>query len=126
MLPYLSKTITALCQDIAAIQDNCAEGCEVRSYSDVTTFVFEQLQKMPSFLRWPILLATAVFGMSRLLIEGSVFYQRSQERRRTQLDRWRRSKIGPNRDLMKFYTSLVVFAFYSTAKPQTKPLMSNV
>jgi hypothetical protein len=127
MLRYLSKTITALCHDIAAMQNNNpAAHSGGTSDSDVTAFVFEQLQKMPNFLSWPVLLATALFGVSRLLIEGSFFHQRSQERRRTQVDRWRNSKFGPNRDLMKFYTSLVVFAFYSSRKSQTNTLTANV
>ncbi len=126
MLSYLSKTITALCDDIAATQNNRGEDRGITSYSDVTAFVFEQLQKMPSFLRCPVLFATAVFGMSRLLIEGSFFYQRPQERRHTQVDRWHRSKFGPNRDLMKFYTSLVVFALYSRRQSQTNTFTGNV
>lgn len=126
MLPYLSKTITALCDDIAAMQNNNRGAHPGASHRDVATFIFEQLEKMPRFLRWPVLLATAVFGVSRLLIEGSLFYQRPQERRHTQVDGWRRSPFGPKRDLMKFYTSLVVFAFYSSRKSKTNTLADNV
>jgi hypothetical protein len=41
-----------------------------------TEFVVEQPRKMPVFLSRPILLATAVFGVSRLLLEGSLFHNR--------------------------------------------------
>src|SRR5207248_8728914 len=67
MLPYLSKTISALCDAIAVTQDHRAAGAPATSYDDVAEFVLEQLRKMPPFLSWPVLLATSAFGMSRLL-----------------------------------------------------------
>jgi hypothetical protein len=120
MFSYLSKTIATLCCDIAAMHDSHDPGCLVTSYEEVTGFVREQLRKMPRFLSRPILFATAVFGMSRLLLEGSVFYKNPQERRRLQVESWRRSKFGPSRDLIKFYTSLVVLALYSRYETEAK------
>ena len=113
MLSYLSKTISALCDDIANMHDTSDPGELVSSYDDVSEFVLEQLRKMPVFLSRPILFATAVFGISRLLLEGSVFHRRTPDQRRLQVEIWRRSKFGPSRDLIKFYTSLVVLALYS-------------
>ena len=126
MLSYLSKTIAALCHDIAAMHDTRAADCAVVSHNDVTGFVFEQLQKMPVFLSRPVLLATAVFGLSRLFREGTVFYKRPQERRRLQVESWRHSKYGPSRDLMKFYTSLVVVALYSRQSNEANNQVGNV
>jgi hypothetical protein len=113
MLSYLSKTISTLCHDIASMQDSHNPDSAGASYDDVTQFVLEQLGKMPPFLSRPILLATALFGMSRLLLEGSLFHNRQHEQRRLQVESWRRSRFGPGRDLIKFYTSLVVLALYS-------------
>jgi hypothetical protein len=113
MLAYLSKTISTLCRDIAVIHDDADPACVAASYDDVTEFVFEQLRKMPAFLSRPILLATAVFGVSRLLLEGSLFHNRKHEERRLQVQSWRSSRFGPSRDLIKFYTSLVVLVLYS-------------
>jgi hypothetical protein len=112
-LSYLSKTISTLCHDLAAMHDPTDAGRARASYNDVTEFVFEQLQKMPVFLSRPILFATAIFGISRFLIEGSVFHKRLQAQRRLQVENWRRSRFGPSRELLKFYTSLVVLALYS-------------
>jgi hypothetical protein len=126
MSSYLSKTITALCGDLAAKQDHCAVGCPATAYVDVTGFVFEQLRKMPPFLRQPIMLATILFGVSRLLIEGSVYHKRPPERRHWQVESWRRSKFAPNRDLMKFYTSLVVLVLYSRPRTQAQNQVGNV
>ena len=113
MLPYLSKTISALCDAIAVTQDHRAAGAPATSYDDVAEFVLEQLRKMPPFLSWPVLLATSAFGMSRLLLEGSLFYKRPWERRYVQVEIWRHSRFGPCRGLIRFYSSLVVLALYS-------------
>jgi hypothetical protein len=113
MLAYLSKTISTLCRDIAVIHDHCDPACVAASYDDVTEFVFEQLRKMPAFLSRPILLVTAVFGVSRIFREGSLYHNRKHEQRRLQVASWRSSRFGPSRDLIKFYTSLVVLVLYS-------------
>jgi hypothetical protein len=115
VLSYLSRTIATLCGDLATMHNRSAAG-PATSYDDVTGFVLEQLRKMPFFLSQPVLLGTALFGVSRLLLEGSVFYKQPQERRHLQVERWRRSKFGPNRDLIKFYAGLVVLALYSRAE----------
>jgi hypothetical protein len=125
MFSYLSMTITALCGDLAAEHDHCAVGCPAESYDDVKDFVLEQLRKMPAFLRQPIMLATILFGVSRLFIEGSMFHKRPRERRHWQVESWRRSKFAPSRDLMKFYTSLVVLALYSRPRTQAKNQVGN-
>jgi hypothetical protein len=77
MLSYLSKTISTLCHDIASMQDSHNPDGAAASYDDVTAFVLEQLRKMPGFLNRPILLATALFGISRLLLDASLFHQQT-------------------------------------------------
>ena len=114
MLSYLSKkTISTLCHDIASMQDSHNPDGAAASHDDVTAFVLEQLRKMPGFLNRPILLATALFGISRLLLDASLFQNRQHEQPRLQVESWRSSRFGLNRDLIKFYTSLVVLALYS-------------
>jgi hypothetical protein len=112
-MSYLSKTISTLCCDIASMHDHSDALGAGASYDDVTEFVVEQLRKMPVFLSRPILLATAVFGVSRLLLEGSLFHNRPAHQRCLQVENWRRSRFATSRDLIKFYTSLVVLALYS-------------
>ncbi len=112
-MSYLSKTISTLCRDIASMHDHSDPIGADASYDDVTEFVVEQLRKMPIFLSRPILLATAVFGVSRLLFECSLFHNRPRHRRCLQVENWRRSRFATSRDLIKFYTSLVVLALYS-------------
>jgi hypothetical protein len=109
---YLENTITALVYDLSALYDGPDAG-PYPAYNDVVRFVMAQLDRMPSFLALAIRLATAGFGCSRLLTDGSLFHRRDAQRRRAQLDAWKRSRLGPCQDLMKFYSSLVVLAVYS-------------
>src|SRR5919106_5569967 len=117
---YLSNTIAALCDAIAATHDTVTGDRSTAAYDDVTRFVLEQLQKMPPFLSRPILVATAVFGISRLLLDGSLFYKRPRQQRQLQISIWRRSSFGPSRDLIRFYTSLTVLAVYSRRGSEAK------
>lgn len=117
---YLSNTIAALCDAIAAAHDTATGEHSMTAHDDVTHFVLEQLQKMPPFLSRPILVATAVFGISRLLLDGSLFYKRPRQQRQLQISIWRRSSFGPSRDLIRFYTSLTVLAVYSRRGSEAK------
>ena len=112
MTRYVENTISALCYEIAARHVG-PERSSSAGYNDVIGFVREQLVRMPSFLSLPIKMATAFFGMSRLPLEGSLFHRRDSSRRTLQVEIWKRSRLGACRDLMKFYTSLVVLALYS-------------
>src|SRR5437764_418543 len=107
---YLANTISALSYELAAMYG--WPECEP-PHNDVARFVLEQLDRVPPFLAWGVKAATALFGCSRLLLEGSLFHRRPPFRRRLQVEAWTRSRLGLCRDLMKFYTSLAVLALYS-------------
>src|SRR4030095_7159301 len=92
MLSYLSKTISTLCRDIAAMHDYSDPVCEAASYDDVPEFVVEQMRNTPVFLTPPILLPTPVVGVSRLFLEGSMFHNRPLDQRCFQVESWRRSR----------------------------------
>jgi hypothetical protein len=109
---YLENTISALVYELSALYGGPPRET-YPCYNDVIRFVVEQMDRMPSFLALAIRAATMVFGASRLLRDGSLFHRRESQGRRIQVDAWRRSKLGPCQDLMKFYGSLVVLALYS-------------
>jgi hypothetical protein len=110
MLRYLEKTISALVHEVAVTYD-CSDR-RYPAYNYIVVFVLEQLERMPRFFAWAIKIATAAFGASRIVLEGSFFYRGESTRRRLQIEIWKHSRLGVCRDLMKFYTSLVVLALY--------------
>jgi hypothetical protein len=108
----LDKTTSALAYELAGLHDGPPSGT-YPNYNDILRFVARQMDLMPGFLGLAIKAATLGFASSRLLVAGAFFHQEESSRRKAHVEAWRRSKLGPCRDLMKFYSSLVVLALYS-------------
>ncbi len=108
----LANTISALSYELAS-RHAWEQDDPHPNYNHVARFVLEQVDRMPRFLAWGVKAATAFFACSRWMLEGSFFHRCPPGRRRVQVESWSRSRIGLCRDLMKFYTSLVVLALYS-------------
>jgi hypothetical protein len=111
MSGYLYKTISTLARDLATIYDDGLTPPESRA--GVVNFVLEQLARMPWFLRAGVKLCTAAFGASRVFFAGALFHRQKPVNRAAQVEAWKRSRLAICRDLMKFYTSLVVLSLYS-------------
>lgn len=107
------NTVSALCDEIARSQNSGFEPMESLSTDDITDFVLGQWRRMPRFLAWPLRFATIAFAVSGLWRGGALFHRLTPSRRGLLLEAWRQSRIGPCRDLVRFYRSLAIFAFYS-------------
>ena len=106
MMRMFEKTVSALCYEIA--RGHARDGFADPPYNDVVRFVLEQYGRMPRFLAIPMGLATIAFGYA-----GKRFHRLEPAKRRARLNSWTNSPIGPCRDLMRFYRSLVLLAVYS-------------
>ena len=122
MLQHLfQSTVSALCYEIAgahagAVAAPYAEGGGeelAAPYNDVTRFVIRQHRNMPQVLGCAIQLATLLFALTALARHGALFHRLPPPRRHVQVAAWTVSRLGPCRDLMKFYSSLVILALYS-------------
>jgi hypothetical protein len=82
----------------------------------VVGFVLGQHGRMAAYLRFPLASLTLAFDAWGLLRAGKPFHQQSHDRRWKQVEAWRSSTIGPCRDLVRFYESLVVFGSYSMGR----------
>jgi len=111
MSGYLYKTISALAHDLARAYDDRLTSPESRVA--IVNFVLEQLARMPWFLRVGVKFGTAAFGASRLFFGDTLFHRQKSKNRAAQMEAWKRSRLAICRDLMKFYTSLVVLSVYS-------------
>lgn len=77
----------------------------------VVAFLVSQQERMPDFLRLPIRILTIVFDLSGLGLFLRVFRRQSPGQRSAQMDLWRHAFLGPCRDLMRFYDSLITLAW---------------
>lgn len=110
MSGMFDKTVSALCYEIA--RGHAHDDYAVPPYNDVVRFVTGQFGRMPRFLAVPMRMATLLFGGAGLL-KGGLFHRLSLSHRRAQVERWTNSSVGPCRDLIRFYRSLVLLALYS-------------
>jgi len=114
---FFQSTVSALCYEIAG--EHCASHGEAAGeelaapYNDVARFVLRQHRHMPQILGPVVKTATVLFAMTALARQGACFHRLPPPRRRAHVALWTISRLGPCRDLMKFYSSLVILALYS-------------
>jgi hypothetical protein len=112
MRRFTTDTLAALCAEIGRGEDAGQGSPSSGPWDDVAAFVARRIAGAPAHLRVGLGCATAVFGLCGLR-DGAPFHRLSPERRRRQMDRWRSSRLGAARDLMRFYDSLCLVALYS-------------
>jgi hypothetical protein len=108
----LAKTTSALAYELVGLQGSALAGVSP-DHDDILRFVTRQMDLMPGLLALALKAATLAFAASSLVVDGAFFHQEESSRRKARVEAWRRSKLGPCRDLIKFYSSLVVLALYS-------------
>ena len=82
-------------------------------------FVLAQQARMPDYLRFPIRLATLGFDGYARVTTLRAFHRLPHERRVNQIRVWRLSRLGPFRDLIKFYESLSVYGWYAALEEES-------
>jgi hypothetical protein len=119
---FIDRTLSAICYSLCAEQAAGNEDGLQPPYNDVVRFVAGQMQRMPAFLRLGVRAATLLFGLSAMGRSGAPFHRLGPARRALHIASWRISRLGPCRDLIRFYESLAVVALYS--RPDwTRPVL---
>ena len=78
-------------------------------------FVVEQHARMPDYFRLGVRMLTIAFALSWL----RPFHRLTPSARARRIARWRSSRLGPCRTLIKFYESLAAFGWMSEHEPTT-------
>src|SRR5688572_13404793 len=81
-------------------------------HNDLTQFILTQHAQMPDYLRATMRLAALGFDMLGLL-RGRPFHSQSPEARSHQINSWKKSGVGFQRDLIRYFESLATLALYS-------------
>ena len=114
MEAYLNGTVSALAYTI--VREECglttATGRE-RELNRVAEFMAAQRVRMPDLLGFAMMLMTVIFSLQTLLFFGAPFNRLRHEHRWEHILAWRNSRIGPRRDLIRFWESLAVLGWYS-------------
>lgn len=113
MILNFKSTVSALCYSIIQQHFSPLDSALDFPHNQVTHFVLEQHRRMPDFLRLPIVCLTIAFDLAGIAQGGTLFHHQPHSARSHQITAWKNSALGPCRDLMRFYESLVVFDWYS-------------
>lgn len=105
------KTAQALVESILNAQCGVPPGDS--QIEMVTQFILQQHARMTDYLRGPLRFATIAFDAAALPRAAKPFHQLDLASRSRQVERWRKSKIGTQRDLILFFERLAIFGFYS-------------
>ncbi|MEB3280164.1 MAG: hypothetical protein VKK42_14715 [Lyngbya sp.] len=113
MNQLFTNTASALCYSI--IQQCCqpTDSPDDFPHNDVVRFVLQQHNRMPDYLRFPIVFLTILFNFWGLIVTGSPFSRQPHPRRWQQIYAWKNAPISICRDLIRFYESLVILCWKS-------------
>lgn len=89
--------------------------------NEVVHFVLAQMGRMPDHLRLGIVALTWLFDQSARLTTLRAFHALSPEVRSLRVAAWRRSPLGPLRQLIRFYESLAVYGWYGLRDGELGP-----
>jgi hypothetical protein len=105
-------TVGALVE--ALIVERCPEaGSSPSAVRSVASFVLAEMGRLPRHLRPLVLLATLGLAAWALLRKGASLPSLGPSGRSTVLAEWRRSPVGPCRDLIRLYEGLAVYGWFS-------------
>ncbi len=76
-------------------------------------FVLSQYDRMPDYLRLPFKLIAWIFDAAPILVHGRPFHKLSLATRQQIFLNWKNSSLGFKRDFIRFFDTLVIFAWYS-------------
>jgi choline dehydrogenase-like flavoprotein len=82
-------------------------------WNGTTRFVLRQHARMPDYMRNPVVVLTLLFDLSCLITQRRVFRRLGRDARWHEIERARRSRLRPFRDLVRFYESLAILGFHA-------------
>jgi hypothetical protein len=113
MLVNFEATVAALAESI--IRERCpgswtGGGDE---HAPIARFLIAVHARMPDYLRFPFRCLTLTLDLWAMCGTGRAFHGLPHAERWRQIEAWRRSRLGFRRDLIKFYETLTVYAWYA-------------
>src|SRR5690349_16220634 len=101
---WFHDAVSALAYSLAQPHANAPE--LQPPFNDLTQFILTQQAQMPDYLRGPMRAATLGFDLAG-------FHRQPPGKRAQQIERWKNSTRGFQRDLVRYFESLALLALYS-------------
>ncbi|MCS7336712.1 MAG: GMC family oxidoreductase [Verrucomicrobiae bacterium] len=81
-------------------------------YNDVARFILREHERMADYLRFPLQIVTLAFDIAALPSARQMFHRLPPAERQRLIARWKSARLGPMRDLIRFYESLAAIALF--------------
>jgi hypothetical protein len=79
----------------------------------VVRFLLEQHGRMATYLQWAFRVLTFIFEWSSVLRHGRRFHRLPHSKRRSQIEKWRNSRLPLCGDFIRFFDIWVTFFWFS-------------
>jgi Gluconate 2-dehydrogenase subunit 3 len=90
-----------------------AEDQQADTDAFAVAFVIAQIERMPAHLRTAMLALETIFNAGAIARYGKPFRRLTQVQRNAYVAVWATSRIGAQRDFVRFHRNLAIFALYS-------------
>src|SRR5262245_13524487 len=107
------NAVSALCYSFIAAHFGARGGEPGPRWNRTVRFVLDQHGRMPDYLRLPLKVLTLLFVCWSNLPRLTSYRSLDPDGRWRRVERMRRSRIGPFRDLIRFYEGLTIFGFHA-------------
>ena len=113
MRPDFTATVSALVYSLVA--ERCGDRGDGAAFphNRIVRAVLAQHAALPDHVRLPLACLTVALDASTLPTAARPFHALEPAARWRRIERWRASRLGPLRSLVRFYESLTVFGWYA-------------
>jgi len=89
------------------------DGQQPDSDAFAVAFAIGQIERMPAHLRTAMLALETIFNAGAIARYGKPFRRLTEPQRNAYVAAWDTSRIGAQRDFVRFHRNLAIFALYS-------------
>jgi len=108
------------CGELADAENHATAPTGAANYNDLARFLLVQQSNLPDYLQFGIRAATALFDAAGLP-NGGFFHSLHPAKRQKQVLAWKHSRLGFQRDLIRYYESLSTLALFSRDQARCVP-----
>jgi hypothetical protein len=112
MTPSFAAAVSALTYSFVRERCRAAGESAPSTANRVARYVLACHADLPDYMRFPLRIATVALDASTLPATGKPLHLLSHEERWRRIERWRSSRLGPVRNVLRFYEGLAVFGWY--------------
>jgi hypothetical protein len=112
MRPDFAAAVSALVYSVVTERCGARGDAPVFPHNRVVRAVLAQHAALPDYLRLGLAACTLALDASSVPTTGRPFHALEHPQRWRRMERWRGSRLGPLRNLVRFYESLAIFAWY--------------